>query len=140
MSGGPQLDDHNSSSASLMEVMEAGKRMLFNRIGMLGKKMEDICIRWRAKRKKPASTVGESLISSQDILEPGTLIQAMVEASDKGPVVLRPQTNGEAVLRIFMVIGFPDNGEGEPWLVGVGCRRMGSDMIIIPSERDFERV
>ena len=102
--------------------------------------MEDICIRWRAKRKIPASTVGKGLISSQDILEPGTLIRAMVGASDKGSVVLRPQTKGEAVLRIFMVIGFLDNGEGEPWLVGVGCRRMGKDVIVIPSERDYERV
>ena len=39
-----------------------------------------------------------------------------------------------------MVIGFLDNGEGEPWLVGLGCRRMGRDMIAIPSERYYGRV
>ena len=131
----PPIENEDAGiSSRIISLMGAARRLKRVHSGSFDETVGDCKLRWKAKRAKPSSSLGQATLSNHEVLEPGSLVQVIMSRTHESSVIVRPHSTGDCVLGIFLVIGFLDGGGDGPWVAGVRCRKIEKDVIRIPKE------
>ena len=115
-------------------LIERGKAILLIQLSRFNGTTCSVTTEWKAKRIRPPSVAGPNTTRSHDVIDCGTVVQAVINRSERDGMVLRPQGRGDSIMCLFVLVGFLEGMQEGPWAVAVECARQGNGNIQTPKQ------
>ena len=115
-------------------LIERGKSIMLMQLSRFNGTTCQLTTKWKAKRVRPSGVAGPNMTRAHDVLDCGSVVQAVIKRSERDEIILRPEGKGDSVTCLFVLVGFLDGIQEGPWAVALECARHANGNIQTPGQ------